>query len=234
MPPLRGRDARFREHAFAMTKRIFDAAPAGLTRLEMPIVPALVVDGLAFSKFSTRLEHLTTPMYGTIYSNAPTTSAHGWVIRPEESNLQTPVIRNIIAALPSLRSMIVRGEPQGQFRCADIQLVSETLETFIIQGDKCSFVTSYQCPKLRTLHFEYLCLPKLGADSMIRRSDRGFGLGFEDVDTALVPRKALERGVHALDLTTVPTDHIAENNWLTRWYRAGFTNGVYAGVEDEG
>ena len=43
----------FIEHAFDWAERLFEAAPAGITTLQVPLVPALMA-GLGFEKF-TRL-----------------------------------------------------------------------------------------------------------------------------------------------------------------------------------
>jgi|AntAceMinimDraft_11_1070367.scaffolds.fasta_scaffold130964_2 hypothetical protein len=62
---------------------------------------------------------------------------------------------------------------------ADIKLISESLESLIINGDNQTCVGTYMCPKLHTLKCSAWC-----------------------TDAEAVA--ALESGTHAIDLQTVP------------------------------
>ena len=82
-----------------------------------------------------------------------------------------------------------------------LELVSETLETFIITGSKYAYVKSYRCPKLKNLLFE--------------------GLGNFHMESRNGIFEALQAGVHSMDLTTMPADRIHD------WFQTGFQDGVF-------
>jgi hypothetical protein len=85
----------------------------------------------------------------------------------------------------------------------NLELVSDTLETFVITGPKHAYyVTSYRCPKLENLLFD--------------------GLVCGAVETRDVVLKALQEGVHSLDVVTMPADRQSD------WFRTGFQEGVFS------
>jgi hypothetical protein len=73
---------------------------------------------------------------------------------------------------------------------SELELVSDTLETFIISGSKLAYVTSYRCPKLATLRFDTLMVG---------------GSGKYDMVTAW---GALQAGVHSLDLMSISLGYL--------------------------
>lgn len=179
MPSLDHRQENFIDRAFEWTRRIFDAAPSGLTTLRVPIVPAML-DGFAFARFPN-LDHLTVAAYGAAHAIS---SLDGSVVRstrgkyPGVGTVDIPVIETILPQLPRLRSLVVRGNSRHPLR-KDIVLESSSLESFIVHNDKELCVASYRCPKLRTLQLSCWF-------------------------TAQSAWTALETGTHAIDLRTVP------------------------------
>ena len=107
------------------------------------------------------------------------------------------LIETVVADLP-LRSLTVRAGSCYLFG-NKLRLVSDTLESLIVTGSKDAYVSSYQCPKLKTLLLEYL-----------------FCFDIEDDIW-----DALQAGVHSLDLTTMPAGHKHD------WFRFGFKDSVF-------
>jgi len=142
MPPFTHRNDRFIRCAFILTQRIFEAAPPGLTKLQVPIVPGMLI-GSGFMRFAN-LEHLTIATYGAGQDmDERLEGSAGW--REPCQGL----IESILLQLPRLRSLVVRSGFQGLM--PDIKLVSESLESFVIKGGKEDCVGFYRCPRLRTL-----------------------------------------------------------------------------------
>lgn len=108
------------------------------------------------------------------------------------------LIETVLPQLPRLRSLVVRGNIFNPLP-ADISLVSESLESFIVHNDKRVEVTSFRCPKLRTFQLSNT-YPKDGESVW----------------------KALETGAHAMDLETVPAD------CGSTFYHHSFVDGVFS------
>jgi len=110
------------------------------------------------------------------------------------------VIQTILANSP-LRSLTMRASIQLSF--SNLELASDTLETFVIMGSKLAYVSTYRCPKLKNLLF-----------------DRLYCGDNERTGAVLKP---LQDGVHSIDVTTMP----APADRARDWFRVNFRDGVF-------
>jgi hypothetical protein len=186
MPPGAYRTDPYCGMHWDVSIRLFDVAPSGQTTFNAPVLPN---GDFAFSRF-TQLQHLTLSMGGGGGTSRPLQGRH---------HVDTDgrgVIPDILANLP-LRSLTVRSHMTLEF--SNLELVSDTLETFNLLNNKRVYVTGYRCPKLKNLN--------LG--------------GLQCYESAEAVWKALQEGVHSLDLMTIPVED------EDRWYNHGFEDGVF-------
>jgi hypothetical protein len=121
-------------------------------------------------------------------------------------------VESILANLPVLRSLVLRNFSVREF--STLELVSESLETFSMEGKIRCHVSNYRCPKLTNLSFSGYQVYEWGVHH--------YGLVFEDDAAENSAWDAVQAGVHALDLTTLPASRKLD------WCNSGFfAEGVY-------
>jgi len=145
---------------------------------------------MGFSRF-TKLEHLTLST----------------CLPLQFQKIKASAIENVLAALPLLRSLTLRGCEMDEF--SSFALVSDSLQSFVMDSGKyLSHVSSYRCPKLSTLCFEHLW--------------------FENQDARVSAWEALKAGVHALDMRSLPASTIGQG--AQDWFNSNigsFVEGAY-------